>query len=389
MAVYGDFQGTGGGLAVPSDALIRDVSRKLMQLEPEIQPLARFLHHPKLKKITAKSFKYEWAETDNLAQFTQVNNSGGYLSTDTSLVVDDSTIISISSILVVQRTNETMRVTANNTGSNTVTVSRSYGGTAAAALLDNDYVTVLPTAPSEGDESQVGIVVNETFKHNFIQEVRHPFNATWVGQASDNYFGPLLPRRRAEKLRDHKMNIEMGLFYNERATVTTGDERESAFGGLKEFITTNSKSFGGNPTFDEMVIAAEDHFEFGSATKFLFVGKSGFSGVAKVTTDTIRSGSIVTSMGLNVSRLELQHGTLMLHKHILFRGNEFTKRGFVLDMDNLAFVTLQKNGSKGGDTMLRQNLQAPSATADKEEWYAAITLKRGLEKTHAIWNDLN
>jgi hypothetical protein len=389
MAVYGDFQGTGGNLTVDSSLLVRDVVNKLIYKEPDLGPLTILLRHPKMRKGTAKSWKHEWAESDNMTQYTQINNSGGYTAGATSFILDDSSIVGITSILVNQRTNETYRVTANNTSTNTVTVSRSWGGTAAAALNDNDYVSILGTSPAEGDDSQVGQVTNESWKDNYVQEFRHPFGASWVAQASDVYFQALMPRRRAERMRDHKMNIELSLFYNEKATVTSGDERISTLGGMKEFITTNATSFGGIVTFDEMVDAAEDDFEFGSDTKFLFVGKAGYSGVAKVTTDTIRTANTVETFGLKLRQLELQHGTLMLHKHKLFRGNQYTKRGFVLDLNNIAYVPMQKlSNGRGGDTYLRQDLQSTSATANKEEWYTAATLRRELEDTHAIWNDL-
>lgn len=378
---YGDHVSTGGNLALSSDTLKRDVVEKIFYKEADLAPLIHLLR--KASKKTARSWKHEWPEKDDMPLFTQVNNGAGYSDSDTSIVLDDSTIVSLNSLLVVQRTNEIMRVSANN-GSTTVTVSRSWGGTAAAALLDNDYVSVIGTAMAEGAESNVGQQVIEDWKDNYVQEFRDSFSGTWIADNSDQHGGMKpIPRRRAERSRDHKKRIELALFFGEKATDTSGDERISSLGGLKEFISTYSTAFGGHVTYSEIVQAAEGDFEYGSDTKMLFTGNAGMTNIAMVGEDKIRTANPQETFGLKMSRIDAQHGSYILTKHKLFRGNEHAKLAFIVDMKNIAWVPMQNL-----NTRLRQNLQANSATATKEEWYTAGTMERILEDSHALWTGI-
>jgi hypothetical protein len=379
---YGDHVSTGGNLALNAETLKRDVVDKIFYKEADLAPLTLLLR--KASKKTARSYKHEWLEKDDMPLFTQVNKSGGYTSGATSIIVDDSDIVALTSLIVNQRTNEVMRVTANNVSTNTLTVSRSWGGTAAAAMNDNDYVSILGTSPAEGAESNVGQQVIEDEKFNYVQEFRDSFSGTWIADNSDQWGGiKPIPRRRAERGRDHKKRIELAMFFGERNTDTSGDERISSMGGFKEFISTNSSSFGGVVTFEEIVQAAELDFEYGSDKKMLFAGAPATSNIALIAKDHIRVADVAETFGLKMRLIEAQHGQYVLMKHKLFRGDQHKKLAFVIDMANVKYVPMQNL-----DTRLRQGLEANSATATKEEWYTACTIERILEDSHGIWTNV-
>lgn len=117
-----------------SNSIVIDMSDTIAELEPDEAPLTVFLM--KLAKENAQSYKVEWLENRGRAHWTQVNNGAGYADSATSIVVDDGTIIAVGDNVKVARTGEVMRVTAVST--NTLTVTRAFGETAAAAINDND-----------------------------------------------------------------------------------------------------------------------------------------------------------------------------------------------------------------------------------------------------------
>lgn len=113
-----------------------DMSEKIALLQPSATPFITFLKRAKGNTEVATNPKFQWMEDDLGARWDAINNGAGYLSTDTSLVVDNGAYFSAGDIVKVPRTGECMLVTAVAT--NTLTVVRGYGVTAAAALVDND-----------------------------------------------------------------------------------------------------------------------------------------------------------------------------------------------------------------------------------------------------------
>lgn len=379
---YGDFHASGGNLGLHASTIRRDVVEKIFYKEANLTPLIQLMR--RASKGKAESFKHEWIEKDDMPLFTQINNGAGYSDSDAALVVDDSSVIAITSILYVERTGETMRVTANNTSTNTVTVARSWGGTAAAALLDNDYVHVLGTAPVEGDEAQVGQAVIEEWKYNFVQEFRDSYGLTDIAKNTTVHGGiKTLPKLRAERMRDHKKKMEMAMFLGERGEDVSGDEPIRTMGGLHEWITTNVYDFGTAFTFEEAVTAAEGDFEYGSDRKLCMGGKTAMSAISLIAQDKIRHGDIAKTHGVKMDLLATQHGDYVLIRHRLFRGSELPKRCYIIDPNSVAWVPMA-----GGDTRVDRNQQANSAKAEKEEIYTAATMRRKLEDTCGRWDNL-
>jgi len=72
--------------------------------------------------------------------WARINNGGGYLAGATDLVVDSpgASIFSKYDLIKNTRTGEIMRVTSVNYSTNTLTVSRGAGATAAAAINDDE-----------------------------------------------------------------------------------------------------------------------------------------------------------------------------------------------------------------------------------------------------------
>lgn len=377
----GEYRATGATLGVTSNIIKLDVIDRIFYEDADLAPLTLFMR--RMKKEVAKSFKYEWIEKQEMPQVDQVNNAGGYTAGAVSVVVDNGGYFFVNSLAVVQRTGEVLHVTGVST--NTLTVVRSWGGTAAAALNDNDYLSIIGGAALEGAEAELPRAVKAAAAHNFTQIWRDGFGITETLNHTDLYGGKDIDNLQAEAGRRHKKYMEMAWFYGERNADTSGDEPRRSAGGMKEFISTNSTDFSGIVTLEEIQTASESDFRYGAKTKLLYVPYAGASNISLVAKDHITTSKAPPSetFGLRISRLRAQQGDYLIFAHPLFEGNEVAKRGFVIDPANVAYVPLQ-----GRDTMLKRDIQAPSADAVEHEWLTEATMRRTLERTHSIWDNV-
>jgi hypothetical protein len=373
--ISGGAAGTAATLGVTSE--LKKISRedRIWHLEPEVAPLTLMLRQ--LPKGTAKAVKEEWLETEFTPQYDQVNNSGGYTAGATSVVVDNGAYFPVNSILRVQRTGETMLVTAVST--NTLTVTRSFGGTAAAALVDNDHITRTGGAAAENATSENARQVVEANAYNMTQIFTSPFGASRSLQQSDIYGPKYMSRIAKERGGEHKRDLEMAMFFGERADVTSGNYPRRAMGGVHEWISTNSRSFGGALTLEELFDFAEDAFRYGSMTKTFFVARAVNSNISLVAKDFLRVNNGAKELGLNIKVLETPSGTWNIVPHPLLEGDEYAKIGFSLDMKQLQYVALRNS-----DTKLHMNIQENDRDGEKHQWLTECTLKRRLEKTCAV-----
>lgn len=113
-----------------------DMSEKIALLQPSATPFITFLKRAKGNTEVANNPKFSWLEDNLGARWDAINNVAGYGDAATSLVVDNGAYFSAGDIVKVPRTKEVLLVSSIST--NTLTVVRGFGTTAAAALVDND-----------------------------------------------------------------------------------------------------------------------------------------------------------------------------------------------------------------------------------------------------------
>jgi hypothetical protein len=118
----------------------------------------------------ARSTVHEWLE-DALLPNTDTVNDAAYVDplTDTQFVVQNANRFRVGDQVQVDGAGEVMLVTAVNTGTNTLTVVRGYGGTTAAALANGQSIHILGNAALEGDAADAARFTARTRKTNYTQ----------------------------------------------------------------------------------------------------------------------------------------------------------------------------------------------------------------------------
>ena len=118
----------------------------------------------------ARSTVHEWLEDALLPNTDQVNdNTYGNALTDTTFVVDHADRFRVGDQIKIDTQNEIMLVTGVNTGTNTLTVTRGYGGSTAQSLFDNAPLVIVGNASLEGDDAAAPRFTSRSRKTNYTQ----------------------------------------------------------------------------------------------------------------------------------------------------------------------------------------------------------------------------
>jgi hypothetical protein len=153
------------GAALPEIA--EDVSDLVGLASPYETPLLDALGDP---ARAARSTVHEWLEDTLLPNTDKINDSTyGNSLTDTQFVVQSANRFRVGDQIKVDVSREVMLVTAVDTGTNTLTVVRGYGGTTAEALANNQVLNILGNAALEGDSADAARFNARTRKINYTQ----------------------------------------------------------------------------------------------------------------------------------------------------------------------------------------------------------------------------
>jgi hypothetical protein len=145
--------------------LAEDVSDVIGLISPYETPLLDALGDP---MRLARSTNHEWLEDALLPNKDAVNDSTfSDPSADTDFVVDNGSRFRIGDQIQIEGSKELMLVTAVN--SNTLTVVRSYAGTTAEDLADNQVINILGNAALEGADKPTARFTNRTRCGNYTQ----------------------------------------------------------------------------------------------------------------------------------------------------------------------------------------------------------------------------
>jgi len=151
------------GVSLPE--LVEDVADVVGIVSPYETPLLSVLGDP---MHAAMSTYHEWLE-DSLLPNKDAINDATFTdpAEDTSFVVDNGSRFQVGDQIQVEGSEELMLVTGISV--NTLTVVRSYGGTTAESLADNQVINILGNAALEGADKPQARFTNRVRKGNYTQ----------------------------------------------------------------------------------------------------------------------------------------------------------------------------------------------------------------------------
>lgn len=380
MAVISGARGTGN---VNQSQRKIDMSEKVLLLEPMAAPLTVLT--ARLSKNATHNPEYSHQEDALQNRFDAINNGAGYTSGNTSLVVDNGDRFAQDFIVRVTRTGENIRVVSVAT--NTLTVIRGVGST-AAALLDNDELLVIGAAAPEGDTSRPARSSNPAKVTNYTQIFRTPFESTETLRHSDSFTTPNDWEYNANKAGiEHAKSIEYSLWMGHPSEDLTGAQPRRTTGGVWHFLTSNITDAGGALTQAEWNTGLRPIFRYSSERRIAFCSMLAVDVLNGYPMGKLEFRQDDTTFGLAIFKFVTPHGVVRLVTHKLFEGAVYGGAIAVLDMDQLKYRFLS-NDQGSRDTAILTDRQAPDADTKKSEYLSEIGLQFGQPLSHGAFTGI-
>lgn len=366
-----------------------DVSSELSLLDVNRYPLVAILTNygkdpvsgqgSTMKKESCGNHKFEWLEKSYSETSDAINNGAGYAATATSIVVDNGDYFNLNDIVLVPRTSERVQVTAIS--SDTLTVTRSIGSTAAAALVNDDPLFIVGNAFGQGSDSATASYKQKTEVYNYCQVFKTSIDISGTHVAETTYTGKTRDEERKIKGVEHMISIERAFMFGERGSGTDKDSLECYYtGGVIEKISTNVQDESSSTlTEDEFEAFLSDYaFAYGSLSKYMFASSRIISVINKFARNDLQTVPGEKVWGVQLQKYLSPHGELFIVKEPLFTGAIYAGCAVVLDVSQLTYIYLQTR-----DTQLQLNVQLNGYDKVKDQYFSEVGLKMLQEKRHA------
>lgn len=358
-----------------------DMSDTIALLKPNEEPLMAFLKIAKRNTEVARNPKFDWLEDELQPRWDAINAAAGYASGITAIVVDNAVYFTKFDIVKVPRTGEVMLVTAYDTGTQTLTVTRGFGLTAAAALVDNDPLVIIGNVNEEGAGTREIKSTQEVNKFNYTQIFKTPFGVTNTQAASKMYGGKDLNYQQMKKGVEHRIDMGRAFTMGERKEDTSGGKVKRSTGGLLSFLNKNNYDAGGQTTqaeFDNNI--SEVVFKYGSKEKILLASARLISVINQWALGKLQINQEAKKYGLSIFEYITPFGKfqIMNYQHIL-EGAVYGGYGIVIDPENIKYRPLE-----GRDTKLETNIQANDADQRVDQYITEAGLEVRNPETHAV-----
>lgn len=324
------------------------------------------------KSVDDPEFSW-WAEANTLFRL-QIN--GALAAGDTTITVDSvdptastmnalygtATHLKNGDLLLVEKADQTTFdnevIMVDTVLSDTqFTALRGQGGTTAATIANDDYITLIGSAYAEGTGAPRATSKNPVKFTNLVQIFKDSYEITGTADKTNSRTGSAWSNDKKRKMFKHSSDIEWSMMFG-RKYETTGDNGKPLrfMGGLREQIPQATPANGGRTTvFGAAVTAATFadavspcfDFDFGGGdTRIGFMGNTARTEMGKVIQGTtgirMELGSVIKMWGINFQEFIMPMGRLLLKSHpLLSRHPRYTKSAFVLDFSTIKYVTIK------------------------------------------------
>lgn len=353
-------------------------------------PLTALMSKMKTEKTDDPEFNW-WEEELNSVR---VINSGISLaaSGNVELVSGGLRLVAGDLLLKSQVTelavynNEIMEVVTVTDDTNII-VTRGAAGTTATDTVNLDVLTKIGNVFAEGTVSPDVTGDNPVKQLNFAQIFKTAYELTGTAQVTRARTGDPLKNDKKRKMFAHSVALELAWLYGVAFETTGANGKPKRYvGGLREFITTNSKIYSVALTEDLLLDDIYKVFDYDAGNagneRLVFAG-NGFlntlNKVARASASTrVNFDGTVKTYGMELQKWVLPQGTIMVRTHPLLNTHQiYTDSAFVIDPSAIIYRPLR-------DTTPQDNIQANDADTRKGQWFTEAGIEVRHEKTMAF-----
>ena len=319
----------------------------------------------KAGKRTTDDPEFAWWAEGNVLIRLQIN--GALAAGDTNIVVDSldptsttlganlgvATHLKNGDVLLVEPLTDTAAFTQEIIrvlevqSETTFTVQRGVGGTTAASIADNQFLTVISSAYAEGTGVPPAVSRNPIKYSNLIQIFKDTYELTGTADHTKTRTNNNYSEDKKRKMFKHSSDIEWSMMFG-RAFEGTGENGKPLrfMGGIRSFIpTTNVTIFAAATTPSTFLDAIAPVFDFDTGagdSRIVFAGNQALIELSKIFANEVifNVNNVVKQYGMDFQEFIMPNGRVMLRSHpLLSRHALYRKSAFVLDFDAIKYVT--------------------------------------------------
>jgi len=380
-------------LVIEQSRRVPDVDDKIYILEPGETPLTAFLTQigkigdgggkfrgQALRKRVVYNPEFTEYEDQYGGVWAQINNGAGYTTGDTTFAVDNpgASIFTKNDVVKNTRTGEHYRVTSVNYSGNTITVTRAQGSVATAALVDNDWLTIISSAYGEGSRSGDANTTKLVKVQNFTQIFRTKFGETRTVSASKLFPGEKMGDKSYLRTKygiEHAKKIERAYLFGDKKETTDANGKPLRYtGGLVEAIEAvgNVQDEASSTLTQAEFTSFLKNYAFlnGSSEKLFLCGNAILAAIEGFAQSKLQLTPDDRTYGVQVRKYQSPFGILNLVRHPMFE-QQYAGLGLVLDLETIKHCPLN-----GADTSLKTNIQENDADGWEDEYLTETGLQR-------------
>lgn len=361
----------------------KDISDKIARLDDDIAPYIKVVSQ--LRKKRAINPLYYWHEKEPVQRFDRVTAAASAAAT--SLTVSNPTYFIDRDVIVNPRTGERMLVNGTpSTAQTTITVVRSLGTTAAAAINAQDRIERIGSALPDGVTSRESRAAISVEKTNYCEIFRTTYKLTGRALVTELYASTARKEARRDAMREHAVDVENTFLKGEKGTST-------AVSGDSEATTTTDGLFalvGNNQVFDisralrggRLTEQILDDFAFmltqfatGRGGDFMVLASAAMmSALKRLARNSLRTQVGERKFGVRITTYESPYGDLLFMRHPLFDGEVWGGYALGLNLNDAQYRFM-----KGRDMVARESIQAN----DLDGWWGEYLQDCGYQHEYA------
>ena len=330
-------------------------------------------------------------------------SASGAVETWTLAVGSNAITFVQNDILIVEQSDEQVRVYADPTSNTAITVVRGANGTTPAAVTYagagvNPNLLCIGSAFEEGSLAPTGVNYDPTERYNYTQIFRRTLEITRTASKTRLRTVPAVKEARRECLEYIGIDMERAFWLGVRsAAVRNSKPVRTSAGIYNQMASANIISMGGTVDMDTLETNLELVFREGSSEKMVFAGNKMLMALQQVVRKNsqyqIKGGE--KEYGMNVTRLTCPFGDLVFKTHPLFTQNTGGTTGgtpyygmntwaMILDMEEIEYRYLKES-----DLKYQGDLAAVGQDAIKAGYIAECGIELHHPSVHFLWQEFN
>lgn len=227
------------------------------------------------------------------------------------------------------------------------TARRGVGGTTAATIADNVFLTLIGSAYAEGTGVPRAVSRNPVKYSNFIQIFKDTYELTGTADATTTRTNNGYSEDKKRTMFKHSAGIEWSIMFGRKAETTGDNGKPKRFmGGIREMIpAANVTVFAAPVTPSSFLDSIAPVFDFDTGagdTRMVFAGNQALIELSKVFAGEVvfNVNNVVKVYGMDFQEFIMPNGRVLLKSHpLMSRHGLYKKSAFVLDFDAIRYVT--------------------------------------------------